>query len=332
MNPIRLNLNEIRKSPESIVGIIILCLLLLITIAVLIKQSRYDMASFGMVLSGGSAGKGISFERVVPDGFELMLKSEMYNRDNLHEKINGKATLYFESGFVEMMSQRYAAKSGRDIWMELFIYDMGEYKNAYSVFGQQKREDAKMIAGYDAACSTSNAFFAVIGKYYIEITGSTESAALLKAIMEAGDKIKGQLGSSPGDNMGKISIFDKNYMVPGSDKLNLKSAFGYADFKNVYTARYRLKDSVATAFMSDMNAPDDAKKISDGYHRFLLDNGGNLKKADSETGSKIIELYGSFEAVSSCGKFVFGVHEAENMKDAENISRILFNKLCKRAE
>jgi hypothetical protein len=329
----RLNAKNIRNRQEFIASIILLSSIIIITTAVLVKQSSYKMSSFGMISTEKGQNAGVSFggvkiELLSPGDFKPLLSGERYNRDTLYEKINGKATLYLESGFRELFSQRFVSVNNSNFWIELFIYDMGDFRNAYSVYGQQKRDDAEDIPKTDMAYRTSNAAFLVHGAYYVEILGSAKSAVLSKAILEMCSKIKSDLKTNGAPAEKKISLIDKKYMAPGTDKLNLNSAFGYGAFKNVFTARYKYKDSTATVFLSDMKSPPEAVGIADGYYRFLIENGGELKKRDTVTGMKFVSLYGSFEAVTSCGSHVAGVHEADTLKDAENIAQIVFDKVC----
>jgi hypothetical protein len=205
---------------------------------------------------------------------------------------------------------------------------MGEFNNAYSVYGQQKRDDADDIPAIGMSYRTSNAAFLVLGTYYVEILGSTKSAVLSKAILEMCSRIKSNLKTTGISTDNKISLIDKKYFVPGTDKLNLNSAFGYSSFRNVFTAHYKHKGSTATVFLSEMKNQAEAGGIADGYCRFLIENGGELKKTDARTGMKFVSLFGSFEVVTSCGSYVAGVHEADTMKDAENIAQILYDKVC----
>ncbi len=334
----KINLTDKKNPQEFILSIILILIMIIIFTAILIKQSKYDLSSYGLSLSSagvkdsaapsGSSSGALKIDQLIPEGFELLLKTETYSKDNLHEKINGKATLYFESGFVQMISQRFASSTDKNIWMELYVYDMAEYKNAFSVYSQQKRADAVEVPELGKAYSTPNSLYIVIGKYYIEIAGSSKSDLLASAIPELGRKIKNELVNSGAENKEEASRFEKEYIVPGSEKQYLKGAFGYSGFTDISAVQYNVKGSIATVFIGSAKDKNDSEKISKGYHNFLIENGGEIKKTDDKTGLKIINLFGYYEAVISCGKQIAGIHEAENLQDAEKISEAFIQKIC----
>jgi hypothetical protein len=333
----KINLTDKKNPQEFIIGIVLITLMIIIAAAVLIKQAKYDLSSYGVApasggeknsVPDGTAEGGIKFEKLIPDGFALLLKSETYGRDNLHEKINGKATMYLESGFVQMTSQRFASSADKNIWLELFIYDMGAYKNAFSVYSQQRRADAVEVPELGKAYSTPNSLYIVLGKYYVEISGSSKSDLLNAAIPDLGRKISAHLKTSGAENSEDVNLFDKKYVVAGSEKQYLKGAFGYSGFSDISAVQYKTGGATAIVFTGTASDNSEAGKISDGYLNFLVENGGELKKKDDSTGLKIVNLYGYFEAVTSCGKYIAGIHEAESLADAEKISEVFIKKVC----
>ena len=141
------------RTLESAIGIIFLLHLVVIVVVLLKVQSHFDMARFGVSQSavagqseGGSDSKagekaGFPFNPSSKD-FSPAGKAETYNNDNLYEKIDGKAPMYQEAGFVKLTTQRFAAKSNSELGFELYLYDMNNAKNAFSVYSRQKRADA----------------------------------------------------------------------------------------------------------------------------------------------------------------------------------------------
>lgn len=76
---------------ESAVGAFILFLLLLVGIGIFIRQSDYNLSRFGMgVTTAGTVSRPRPFEITPADGFKQLSDVEIYNPDNLYEKIDGK--------------------------------------------------------------------------------------------------------------------------------------------------------------------------------------------------------------------------------------------------
>ena len=46
---------------------------------------------------------------------------EIFEAQNLSDKINGKAELYLSAGFVRLISQRFKDERGSDLWIEAFL-------------------------------------------------------------------------------------------------------------------------------------------------------------------------------------------------------------------
>ncbi len=119
------------RTLESAVGVLILLILVATAVGIYFVQRDFNMARFGIASEQESGGD-----------FPPVGKAETYNTDNLYEKIDGKAPMYQEAGFVKLTTQRFAAKSNSELGLELYLYDMGNAKNAFSVYSRQKRADA----------------------------------------------------------------------------------------------------------------------------------------------------------------------------------------------
>jgi len=324
------------KGPESVISICLLAILLLITVGIFIKQSDSDMKRFG--IGPAAAPKfeirnskfQIPFElgSLVPAGFERLSKTEVYKPENLYEKINGKAPLYIESGFEELSTQRFAKTDDQSLWMELFVYDMGNVKNAFSVYSIQRRAEAEAFAPMRFAYKTSNALYLVHGKYYIELVGSAESEELFRAVAEVARKIRANLAIDYDTEIAELALFAQENLVSGSIKLHLANAFGFDGLTNTFSARYRIGEETITAFLSKRADSNEAEVIAESYRNFLIKNGAIPKNTSQKSiEGKVMDFYGTTEIVFTVGRFVTGVHEAENQQAAEKVAEILTNKL-----
>lgn len=318
------------KKLESVVSISLLAILIIITITILITQSDYDMSRFGVGTTVSAPGtEKISLTSLAPLGFEK-LSEETYLADNLYEKINGKAPLYIESGFVKLSTARFISKDDESLWMELFIFDMANIKNAFSIYSVQRRADVEILPDMQFGYRTSDAPYFVHGKYYVEFIASSKSDELFKAMIEVAQKIQTNLPPDADTKILELSFFPQANLVAGSHKLYLASAFGFEGFTDIFTAQYKLGDETITAFFSKRSDSRDAQLVAKSYYNFLLENGGELKPAINKSlEGKVVDFYDTTEIVSAAGPFVFGIHEAESQQSAENIAITLINKLSK---
>jgi len=325
---------------ESVVSICILAILFLIGLGVFLKQSDYDMSRFGIDTAGielSSQQSGLIREKkpdlvsLGPAGFKTLSEAEIYNPENLYEKINGKAPLYLESGFVELFTQRFVNSNDDNLWMELFVYDMATIRNAFSVYSVQKRADVELLPSMQFAYKTSNGLYFVHGKYYIELVGSSESAELLGVMGQVADKISSTLPADKETKIDELALFPEEDLVLGSTKLYLASAFGFEGLTDTFIARYKFGDEIITAFLSKKGSDAEAITIFGNYYKFLLDNGGK-ELPTTNPKIKFVDFYGTLEIVAVAGPFVFGIHEAENPQLAAKVQKRLINKLLELTE
>jgi len=313
------------KKLESVVSISLLSILVLIALAVFIKQSDYDMSRFGIEAPVGELITA-KLHSLAPAGFETLSEIEIYHAENLFEKIDGKAPLYIESGFEKLFTRRFISKEDENLWMELFVFDMAALRNAFSIYSVQRRADVEILPDMQFGYRTSDAPYFVHGKYYIEFIASTKSDELFKAMMETAQKIQTSLALDADTEIPELSYFPQDNLVSGSQKLYLASAFGFEKLTDTFTAQYRVGDDTVTAFLSDRPSATDATTLFENYYKFLIENGGKEIPTENPK-AKFVDFYGTLEIVTVAGQFVFGIHEAENPQLASKVEKMILNKL-----
>lgn len=205
---------------QSTLSIFLLALLVAIALVILVLHSRYVAPP----LPGFINNTPVSDTRVkqvftftAPPLFKKMGLPEMYDAEGLFEKINGKAPLYIESGFVKLHSQRFVKEDDQSQWYELYLYDMGKARSAFAVFSVQSRFDGKhasSLTEYDHYL-TENGLFLRLGNYYVECIGSSDEQLLQKAMVDT-------LLSFQADNsiehtpLKEMAIFPEEDLVPGT--------------------------------------------------------------------------------------------------------------------
>ena len=328
------------KALESAISICLLAILFLIGVGVFVKQSDFDMSRFGIDIGAAELSaqqmeetkqEQTAISSLVLNGFETLSEIQVYSAGNLYEKINGKAPLYIESGFEKLFTRRFISQGDENLWMELYIFDMANIRNAFSVYSVQKRADVEILPDMQFAYKTSNALYFVHGKYYIELLGSAESTDLFNALQEVAQKISSELVVDKLAKIDELGLFPAENIVAGSYKLYLASAFGFEGMTDIFACRYKSGDESTTVFLSRRPDRQDAQLVAEKYYNFLIENGGEVKPTANKTLSslkgKVVDFYGTTEIVFAVGQFVAGVHEAENQKAAETLAVKLINRL-----
>ncbi len=321
---------------ESAISISLIAVLFFIGLGIFIRQFDADINRFGIITETGDSGGfiGADLSSFLISGFGLLSNAEVYNSENLYEKINGRAPLYIESGFEKLRTQRFANKDSDQLWIELFIYDMADIRNAFSVYSVQKREGVEPVEGgltIQFAYKTSNGVYFVHGKYYVELVGSAESAELVDAMIKVAGKITAGLAVDKITEIAELHLFPQENLVADSFRLYLGSVFGFQGLNNTFAGRYRVGGEDVTAFLSIRTNRQDALSMANSYYKFLIENGGEAKQVSDETvkglEGKVVDLDGAIEIVFSIGPFAAGVHEAQTQQNAEKIAVTLIRKL-----
>ena len=333
------------KRLESAISICLLIILLLIGLGILIRQSDADMSRFGIDATAGEVSVDrpetdrnvrTALDASVPPGFEAIQQPQVYTAGNLYEKINGKADFYIDAGFEQLSTQRFISNNNENLSVELYVYDMGNIRNAFSVYSRQRRPDVPALPDVQFGYSTANSFYFVHGQYYIELVGSAESEELTRAGTEVTRKIRTNLAVEQNTEIAELSIFPAENLIPESLKLYLSDTFGFERLTNTFAGRYKLDGEIITAFFSKRPGPQDARNIAQAYHGFLLDSGCSDKTTTNQTladlKANVVDAYGTTEIIFVTGPFVAGVHEVDNQEAAEKMAETLALKLSDMAE
>ena len=152
---------------QKFLSMVILSILMVIGVGIFITQFRFNpgVLKKDVLLQASNKDKpspqlvSNAYFVPLPEGLQPLTESEIFDARNLSDKIDGKAELYLSSGFTRLVSQRFRDERQADLWVEAFVYDMGNNQNAFSVFSAQRREDAESLGLTQHAYRTSNALF-----------------------------------------------------------------------------------------------------------------------------------------------------------------------------
>ncbi|MGA3117966.1 MAG: DUF6599 family protein [Syntrophobacteraceae bacterium] len=321
---------------ETCIGIFILALLAAIAGGVYIAQSIFDPGFYSVALQkeGNGAYRKNSLPSpgseptpaFLPETLVPMGPEETFDSGTLSDKIDGKADLYLSSGFVKLSTRRFARRDDPKSWLELFIYQMGDPTNAFSVYSVQKRKDSRPVELGVSAYATEDAFFFTNGPDYFEIVSANkdlaeEMSSLAKNLVAAEPKYTGQRTEA--------SLFPPESLDESSISLHMSDVFGFSALDRVYTASYGPEAARVTAFLSQRESAEEAAGLADAYGRFLIENGGEEAGAipGAPPDSKVYKVFDTYEVVLHRGKFFAGTHEVDSLESATDIASRIYRKL-----
>ena len=261
-----------------------------------------------------------------PDMVPLTLP-ETFDAQNLSDKINGKAELYLSAGFVGLNSQRFKDINNANLWIEAYLYDMGNGQNAFSVFSAQRREGAAALDLTPYAYRTQNALFLVHGSFYIEIIASEATDRAFYPMKLLAENFIDDTAAETVTMLEK-DLFPVQGLVAESISLISADAFGFERLNQIYTAEYEVGGHPMMAFLSRRQENQAAQDLASAYQKFLETFGGQPLDADLPIkGAKVVEILETYEVIFSRGPFVAGVREADNKEQAITLALQLYDKL-----
>jgi len=263
----------------------------------------------------------------LPPGMVPLTLSESFDAQDLSDKINGKAELYLSAGFVGLNSQRFKDKDDANLWIEAYLYDMGNGQNAFAVFSAQRREGAATLELTPYAYRTQNALFLVHGSFYIEIIASEATDRAFNPMKLLAENFIHNTAAQTVTIQEK-DLFPVQGLVADSISLISTDAFGFDRLNQIYTAEYEYEENQMMAFLSRRQETREAQDLASAYQKFLETFGGqNLGTDLPITDAKLMEILETYEIVFSCGPYIAGVREADNKELAINLAVHLYDKL-----
>ena len=293
----------------------VLVVLAAIALGIYIFQDRFNPAVNDRQAPSESATatQSLSLADLAPAGIKPVSPPERFDPDTLSDKINGKAELYFSAGFRSLEAQRFALAIDPALRFEMFVYDMGTARNAFSVFSMQRRGDLEAGGPTPFAYTTPKGRFLAHGRYYLELVSAEASDSLMTATEAMAAAFVNRIGANAA-NLTEMAVFPEDGRVSGSRSLVASDAFGITGFNQVFTAQYQHNGAGIIAYVARQESAASAQSTAETVRDFYLEFGG--KSLDGPEGVAVIDILDTIEVVLHQGRYVIGVHEAPDRETA----------------
>ena len=324
-------------SSETLYGVVILFLLATIAAGVLIKQAHYETSAYNATAAQvGTAGgtsqavriRGPQLTEISPENFEPMGPQEAFNPETLSDKINGKAELYLDAGFEQLVARRFVHTENTASWFEVYLYDMADPKNALSVYSLQKRAEGEMMDLAQRAYETPNAIYFMSAKYYVEIVSAEDSEEMKSALIEAGNNLLQKLPRE-GFEAPEFAFLPPDDMMADSEKFYPDNAYSFADLDKVVSVKYAIGGEEITAFVSIRNDESEASSLAGKYHDFLTQMGAEkVDPGESEIPNLLAsDVLGDYEYIFSVNNILAGIHAAPDKELGKQLAERIYRHI-----
>ena len=197
------------------------------------------------------------------DGWTVSEEVEVFNPDNLFDRINGAAPLFLENNFREMTSMEY--KKGAD-YITIQAYRHATPEDAFGMYSSERSSDLEFLpVGGEAQGDKANLYF-FAGNMYLKMwsNASGDVSKELQAIGKAlAEKIDAGAGYPP-----VIRLFPEQGKIPHSAAYITSNYIGHEFLRAVYTMKYEKDGQPFQLFVLDGGSSDGVKDVLTQYMAF----------------------------------------------------------------
>ena len=239
-------------------------------------------------------------------GWKLSPDVEVFNRDNLYERIDGAAPLFLENNFQEMTSMVYT--SGDD-YITIQAYRHATPEDAFGMYASERSPDMEFYPGIGGeAQGDGYGLYFFTGTIYVKMSVNNESESASAAMKAIASGLAGKIGFEAA-YPAIFNSFPKEGMIPHSAAYVTKNYIGHEFLKPVYTSNYELFGKKFQAFVIDAKTSENAKQILSEYFKFT-------KQTDSLSEGKLLiqDRYNGSIPVVWKGAYLIGAFD-ETGKD-----------------
>jgi hypothetical protein len=223
------------------------------------------------------------------EGWKLSPDMEIFNRDNLYERIDGAAPLFLENNFQEMTTTTYTSNSDSNNYITIQVYRHATPVDAFGMYASERSQDMEFYSGIGGeAQGDGYGLFFFVGPIYVKMSASNEGENISAAMKTIASGLAGKTGYD-GAYPTIINAFPQEGAIPHSAAYVTQNYIGHEFLKPVYTVNYELFGRKFQAFVIDAKTTENAKQILSDYFKFTKQNEpfseGNLLIKDRYNGS-----------------------------------------------
>ncbi|MDR2775566.1 MAG: hypothetical protein LBC19_12665 [Tannerella sp.] len=201
----------------------------------------------------------------VVEGWDISEETEVFNPDNLFDRINGAAPLFIENNFREMTSVDY--KKGDD-YITIQAYRHATPEDAFGMYASERSTELTCLPdiGGEAQGDDENLFF-FAGNIYVKMSSHSSDTGVKRILPDIARGLAVKIDPQSG-YPAILKVFPQKDKLPYTEAYITSSYIGHAFLKSVYTANYESADKTFQLFVVDAQSDEKAKEILTAYLAF----------------------------------------------------------------
>jgi hypothetical protein len=190
--------------------------------------------------------------------------AEVFNPDNLYDRINGAAPLFLANNFKEMTALDY--KRGED-YITVQAYRHGTPEDAFGMYASERSPELNFLPsiGAEAQGDAENLFF-FAGNIYVKMASHAEGDAS-QTMQSIAKGLASKIDPLPKYPM-MLNVFPTEGRIPYTEAFINSSYIGHEFLKSVYTADYKTGEQSYQIFIIDGKTSAGASEILKNYFTF----------------------------------------------------------------
>jgi len=267
---------------------------------------------------------GDPLEKVLPAplcaaGWSMEEKIALYTKDNLFDRINGEAEIYFPYGFDVMASARYASKQNPQYAVEADVYKMGSLLDAFGIYANYRRsDDEDASVGADGTIAPSQLLF-YQDRYFVRLQATGTLSVDKEIFLSCARAISKNLPS--GGKPKALETIAIPSIVKKSERYIAQSLLGYPFFQKGFMADAMTGSGQMQIFIVIDGTPDDAQQSFDLYREYLRKSGAEVSVSTTSQRTSLEAadpLYGNL-LLEMRDRYIYGVIRIKDRSSARQL-------------
>ena len=284
------------------------------------RQLAYGPAAEGAT---GAAGRPAS-RKAAPQEGESLLPAvaeplwegpdhvRVFGPATLYEKIDGRAGLYLAFGFVKLTFGTYRRAGQPGVYVDCYVYDMGELENAFGIFKAEQSSDAEAVAIGREGYGAEGSVFFWKGTCYVQLLAAG-SEDVYRDFVGALAQAAARTIADDGRKLWADALLPEKNRVRGSLAFLKRDAFNLEFLGDVYTAEYEADTKRWTLFVHRAASEAAARALVEEYAGYLGKYG---EAADRQSDWALGRVGGRYDAVFSRGRYFGGANGCQDQSVA----------------
>ena len=240
------------------------------------------------------------------------VSKEVFDPENLFDRINGAAPLFIENGFQEMTTFDYTKG---DDYITVQVYRHATPEDAFGMYASERSLDLTFYKIGGEAHGDNSSFFFFAGSLYVKIRSSGSN----EEIGEALRNISGAIATKASQDTAYppiVEAFPEKNKILYSQAYITSNYIGHEFLNKVFICQYDNEGTKYQLFVINAGSVEDAKEILNKYFTFTK------QPLDFKEGELLIkDRYNGDIPVLWKGNYLIGIfnENGENIPGAQEI-------------